>query len=210
MRGDRRIVEATLTLIPLRRLRPHERIVSRAKAGRIASSILSMGLVYRPIIVEEETLTIIDGHHRYTALTMLGAKYAPVILARYGKEIKGIDPPRHTITVRAGTPGEALSKLADELEKLAGHGPGRTLLECRGERLTLHLDPLNTYYAVEMLARHHSRREGAASVTVTLPKLTYKHVLAVGENGEKLPPRSTLHRTPLKKIFIPVKLKTLT
>jgi hypothetical protein len=196
-------------ILPLGRLRPHEKIVSHAKAWRIAASILSTGLIYRPIIVEGETLTIIDGHHRYTALKMLGAKYAPVLLARYHRDIDAIDPPKHTLTVTAPTREEALLTAAETLEKLAGHGPGRTLLECGGARLTLNLDTINAYYAIESLTKRGGTAARGYTVAITLPPLTPKHIVAAGANDERLPPRSTLHRTALKRVLHPVKLKKL-
>ncbi|MCE4609043.1 MAG: ParB N-terminal domain-containing protein [Desulfurococcales archaeon] len=42
--------------------------------------------VKKPIIVDRDTHVILDGHHRYTALNILGAKYVPAYLINYNDD----------------------------------------------------------------------------------------------------------------------------
>ncbi|MEB3759380.1 MAG: ParB N-terminal domain-containing protein [Desulfurococcales archaeon] len=71
-----------LALVPIDMLRPHEEIVED-NLRRVLESIKRDQYVKKPIIVDRVTYVILDGHHRYTALNMLGAKYVPAYLIDY-------------------------------------------------------------------------------------------------------------------------------
>lgn len=80
----------TITLVPLRDLRPHER-VSQEHLTEIEQDLLQEGMIHNPIIADSRSLVILDGHHRYNALKCLGCKYAPVCLIDYRSEGVKVD-----------------------------------------------------------------------------------------------------------------------
>lgn len=69
-------------LVPLRWLRPHEE-VDDEDVKRLTDQIVSDGAIYSPVTVDEGTRVILDGHHRYAALSQLGCELAPCHLVDY-------------------------------------------------------------------------------------------------------------------------------
>ncbi len=63
-------------------LKPHEMTIEKCLKN-IKSQIRDDGRLYMPVIVDRRSMTILDGHHRYAALTQLGAKLVPALLVDY-------------------------------------------------------------------------------------------------------------------------------
>jgi hypothetical protein len=74
-----------IELIPIELLRPHEQIIDE-HVEELLEDIRRRGVLIKPILVDEKTLTILDGHHRVEALRRLGAKYVPAVLVDYDDE----------------------------------------------------------------------------------------------------------------------------
>ena len=72
-------------LEPVVNLLPHEEIVEELLTD-LTNDLINCGKVRDPIVVDEETLTVLDGMHRLAALKDLGAKMAPVCLVPYSTE----------------------------------------------------------------------------------------------------------------------------
>lgn len=49
----------------------------------LAEQIAKDGALFRPIVVDEKTYVILDGHHRFEALKRLGCRKIPVYLVDY-------------------------------------------------------------------------------------------------------------------------------
>ena len=62
-------------------LRGHEEVIPDNLETR-TSKLLSKGF-YKPIIVDRESMVILDGHHKWTAAKSLGLARVPVILVDY-------------------------------------------------------------------------------------------------------------------------------
>ena len=61
----------------------------RKNLEKIKNQILSDGYLINPIIVDQENLVILDGHHRAEALKLLGYKKIPAYVVDYfDKEIR--------------------------------------------------------------------------------------------------------------------------
>ena len=71
-----------VVLIPLELLHPHEE-VDWNRLRELESEILSDGLIRKPILVESETLVILDGHHRVRVLERLRKRLVPALLISY-------------------------------------------------------------------------------------------------------------------------------
>ena len=63
-------------------LRPHEEIISH-KLKKMIKKLSSSGVIHKPLLVDQASLTILDGHHRYNAAIELGLKWIPAILVDY-------------------------------------------------------------------------------------------------------------------------------
>ena len=62
-------------------LRDHEEVIPNNLETR-TSKLLSKGF-YKPIIVDRESMVILDGHHKWTAAKSLGLARVPVIMVDY-------------------------------------------------------------------------------------------------------------------------------
>jgi len=72
-------------ILEVSKLRTHEG-TERGLLDRIREEIRRDGLIKRPILVAEEELVILDGHHRYLALRELGCRKVPVYLIDYASD----------------------------------------------------------------------------------------------------------------------------
>ncbi len=62
-------------------IKPHETI-RLLHAHKILDAIQQDGMVQQPLIVEKNTMILLDGHHRFYALQELGLSKSPVFLCR--------------------------------------------------------------------------------------------------------------------------------
>ena len=73
---------AGVSLAPLSWLKPHEEI--RVKnADQLEKMTLRWGGYTKPLLVDSETGSILDGHHRHAVAQRLGLKRIPVMLFDY-------------------------------------------------------------------------------------------------------------------------------
>lgn len=70
-------------------LRPHE-CTDSTRLRNLCKEILLDGILKKPIVVDEKTNTIIDGHHRVEALRLLGYTKIPVCYVDYMCENIGL------------------------------------------------------------------------------------------------------------------------
>ena len=192
---------AFVRLVEVGRLLPHEEFVP-SRAREVARSILRLGAVLRPILVEANTYVVLDGAHRLAALRMLGARYAPAILVDYASVGLGG-------WLRVYGAG-ALRDARDLLPVARAYRLGGALaLELEGE---------DSYAAVRALERLGHRLLAALppgsvpppnALVVIPPRPTRELVLRAAMGGEPLPPKSTRHLTPLKNVYSPVPLSEL-
>ncbi len=85
-------------LMPLAKLRPHEEH-DHESAVRLSKAIANDGYASKPVVVEERTLTLLDGHHRVAALALLGCKFVPSVLISYEDPRVSLDGWRPGIAV---------------------------------------------------------------------------------------------------------------
>jgi hypothetical protein len=75
-------LEMLIGLEEIGRVRIHEEIIPEL-FKKLESSIKSDGVVKHPVIVDSNTLVVLDGMHRVAALESLGCRYLPVCLVDY-------------------------------------------------------------------------------------------------------------------------------
>ena len=69
-------------IVPIDSLHQHEHVIAD-RLAKVAEIIIREQCVDIPVVVDEKTRVILDGHHRYNALIKLGAKKVPAILIDY-------------------------------------------------------------------------------------------------------------------------------
>ena len=70
-----------IILIDIESLRGHEEVIPD-NLERRTNKLLEKGF-YKPIIVDRESLVILDGHHKWTAGKKLGLGRVPVVMVDY-------------------------------------------------------------------------------------------------------------------------------
>jgi hypothetical protein len=191
-------------LLKINELLPHEH-VREERARRLAKNIILSRRILRPIIVEEESLAVLDGHHRLAALKTLGARYAPVVFAKYERDVRGMGIIRRVLKVKATSPEDALYKATELVENLLEPGTAELKLVSGDRFITLRGSTRSIYWALEVLREGYEGYE----VVAEPPPLSPEDVLKAARASKLFPPRSSLHLTWLKEVIAPVKLKDL-
>lgn len=196
------IVDKRILLSYHEDIKPHEEIIF-SNHRRLLRNMERTGVIYRPVIVDKDTLTIIDGHHRYQTLVSLGYKFIPVVQADYMNDIYQIKPPIIKINMNTDI-------LLDLIEHQVKRGPGNLFLIGADERVVvLRKDPLDTYYMLKDIAMISVGKERKGYTRIIPPKLNpYDIRRAAGSKG-LLPPKSTIHITRLKNYYYPIRLSYL-
>ena len=78
-----------VTLVDMARLRGHEQ-TDETRLNALKAEIESDGMLFRPIVVDEETDVVLDGHHRLAALKLLGCSKIPVCYVSYASDSIGV------------------------------------------------------------------------------------------------------------------------
>jgi hypothetical protein len=184
-----------LELLPPADLAPHERTIP-ARVASLLQAILAARAVYKPIIADEATLTVIDGHHRLHALMLLGARRVPVLLVDYERDAARIDP----------APKPAMPSLLARLSPT--RGTAAAVISNGGTRV-LPVDPLGAYEALARSPDPQAAGPGPHGATITLPPPEPWVVRELAARRLLLPPQTTIHRTWAKAILAPVPLRLL-
>lgn len=103
-----------ITIIHNHLLKQHERI-RKSHLKMLFNQIQSDGFISDPIVVDKNTMIILDGHHRFNVIKLLGLTLSPVFLVDYkNKKIKvtswrkGGEKVTKKLVVRAGLSGKLL------------------------------------------------------------------------------------------------------
>jgi len=75
--------------IEIKLLKPHEEICP-VHLRNLQNEIKKDGCVRDPIIVDKNTMVILDGHHRWNLLLSLGAEFCPCCLVDYQSDEIGV------------------------------------------------------------------------------------------------------------------------
>jgi len=89
MSGEGAITQLRYAILDIEKLRPHERTKPEL-LERLLEAIRAEGFLRRPVLVEDEHFVILDGHHRYEALRLLGCVRIPVYLVHYDDPAIGL------------------------------------------------------------------------------------------------------------------------
>jgi ParB-like chromosome segregation protein Spo0J len=79
-------VQGELKLLDPRELRAHED-VDPARVASLVEEIRAAGAFYPPVLVDDKTRVILDGHHRWRAATALGFRVLPCYCVDYLNDV---------------------------------------------------------------------------------------------------------------------------
>ena len=111
--------------VEIRKLNPHEEVI-KENLKEVLTSLKVEGRLKEPVIVDQETRVILDGHHRVKAFALLGLKKIPCKLVDYNSDEITVESRRN----RKITKEEVIEKgLSDELfpPKTSKHKIGRKI-----------------------------------------------------------------------------------
>ncbi len=196
-------------LLPIRELLPHEETMD-SRLATLLEDIALRGIVEKPIIVDEKTYTIIDGHHRFNALRKLKAKMVPVILADYSKDIYRIESFMKSIVVEAVDKYRALEIVESILRSYSSRYYEPTIITIDNTSIKLYINPVDLSLALKEYCRNFKPRgKKQYIVKINPPPLKPQQIVSSASEEILLPPRTTRHITSLKRYHYPVKITRL-
>jgi len=86
LRRKKPLIPWRIHIVPIELLKPHEE-VCREYLLKLYDEIVEDKVLKKPLLVEDKYYIVLDGHHRYAVLKMLGAKVAPVFLIDYSSSL---------------------------------------------------------------------------------------------------------------------------
>lgn len=103
----------SIKLIHISSLKVHEQIIPDHVA-ELKKTIEQDNAIYEPVIVDRQTMIVLDGHHRVTVAKELGLTHIPALLVDYNSDQIRVKSWRPEITVskqmviQAGLTGQLL------------------------------------------------------------------------------------------------------
>ena len=73
--------------IEINKIKQHEAI-STEHMKKIKEEISKAGIFSEPIIIDEKSLVVLDGHHRLNSCRQLGLKRIPCLLVKYLEDVR--------------------------------------------------------------------------------------------------------------------------
>ena len=101
------------SIVEIDTLRGHEAL-DNLKLKSLRDEIENDGILKRPIVVDEKTYVVLDGHHRIGALRQLGCSKIPVYFVNYLSPKIGVEDSRSgeelpkDVVIKAGLSGNLL------------------------------------------------------------------------------------------------------
>lgn len=200
-------------LVNIKNLRVHEEYI-REHLNELKREILNDGILKKPIIVEKNTLIILDGTHRVTLAKELGFKWIPAVLIDYSEaEIRS-----WARVFRGKNAISVVMELVGNFVKCDG-GKGRHEISIIRDgieigKCKIGANILETYWAIYFIEKH-MRRIGCKveivsdeeaylksynAVVIVPPPIDKNDVIEAVFQGKLFPPKSTRH---VLKITLP-------
>ncbi|MFP4686944.1 MAG: ParB N-terminal domain-containing protein [bacterium] len=209
----------------LSEIRPHEAVHKQALES-FCNSLRKKGLFYKPILIDGESGTILDGTHRWAGLREMGAKQVPTIEFDYlnDQEIKVFtwypitdQPARKVLKI--------VEKLADEIEALPPEQTfypppnGDQILLTNDLSYRLKADDIKFFKNLgqeldlefvqdyNQLVKHINGAKQGCGFLRQPPSRA--QVIEIAQSGESVPAKATRHWLPFKYQHIMVKIEEI-
>lgn len=226
-------LELRIRLEELARVKIHEEIIPEL-LEELAGQIRADGVAKHPVIVDLNTLVVLDGMHRVAAIEKLGCKYLPVCLVDYrnphlyvgcwhrvvrgevgAEELLNV-PKSLGLEVRAASPHEALEALEDRrgaaalLTKqgchlLGGGGLRESYGLVREIEGAFRRGGLEVEYATERDAKQ-AVGSGEAAAAIMTQRARKEEVIEAALSGNLFAHKTTRHVVPARPMGIDVPL----
>lgn len=212
-----------VALARLDSLRPHEESIED-RALYVKNSIIRTRVLRKPLLVDKRTNVILDGAHRHRALRELGITIAPVIYVDYLLEEEIRVSRWVRIYVLRDSDKILLRRILDHVQSYSCDVIDRSSRNLVSIELVARR-ALEAYRVIqeierdkeiissikEIIFRTNLRRRplGEKIIAIIPPTLRKEEVIEAALSEDLLPPKSTRHITILKKIQIPISIKTL-
>jgi len=220
-----------ITLIDLDDLKPHEEIIEQSVA-ELAYNIRTQNEVRDPLMVDKQSLVILDGMHRYNALKRIGCRCAPVCLVEYEDPRIVVGSWFRLFNVKEpdSSAAEALEALDLKYERKA-NGPDQTdlastaiITELSAFQLTKEVDRLPKSQLAVRIEKYISGRgnkcehapENAvaelssnANIVIPVPVFSKTEIKETAISGRLLPHKVTRHVIPSRPLGVNVPLDLL-
>jgi hypothetical protein len=118
-------------------LKQHEMIIG-CHLAKLMGEMEDDGFISDPVIVDRDTMVILDGHHRFNILKKLGLRLCPVCLVDYKNDA--------AITVDCWRDGEKITK-----EEVLSAGLSGKLLEPKTSKHNIPNRPVSMRFAFDEL-----------------------------------------------------------
>jgi len=218
--GDPFVVD--LRIVPISNLLIHEEVVPE-RLARLKEQLIGDGILSDPILIDRDSLVVLDGTHRVVALRELGAKYVLVAMVDYGDPrillrnwYRAIRGNMDEVIKEALSMGFMRSHEASSvaIKIVAGSKeliyPTRSLHDAymvvRELEDRLRLRGLRIEYVTEEQADWLRGRDVAIMMT---PKLSKSDVVEHARKGMLFPPKTTRHVFPIRPISVDFPMKYL-
>jgi len=211
-------------MIPLSEVRSHEEVIEE-ELEDFTRSLKSKGVFYRPILLDKNTLVVLDGHHRVEGLRRLGAKKVPSILLDYDSD----DIKLYTWYPIIWEDRDEVMPFLEKYAKLEEMGvedaqrkvdanealfcilpgiDGRTTVIYSEEDL---MDDLGKHFGIEYVDTLDflTKMENREGVLLYRRAHTKEEVIERALKGNKFPPKTTRHYLPYRYQDIRIKLSYL-
>jgi len=193
-------------LVDVRALKLHEECIKEHLEG-LKEEILSDGVLKKPIIVDKNTMIVLDGTHRVTIAREVGFKVIPALLIDYteagiyswARIFTGKNAKKYVI--------EFLQKMFKESQSVQGKNivvffngkeylrikSSRSILEIYRTLYSLERKMLSKGFSVKIVPDYVIERYWHSSLVIVPPRIRREDVIRVVSEGKCFPPKSTRH-----------------
>jgi len=225
-------LQLNIALIETEKLILHEEIIPES-LERLRNNIKFDNIIHSPVIVDSNSLVILDGAHRVTALKSLGCRYTPVCLVDYyNQEIKldrwcrtfRGDIKTDDVIFRAQELGVTITLIEDDV-----YDESKTLIISNGQsyQLKAPFDGVEQEFSVVseleswaismgIKVKHETYqdalmhlKQGIYPLILCPPKLNKSQVINVTQNGNVFTHKATRHRIPARPMGLNIPLSIL-
>jgi hypothetical protein len=208
-------IEFSLALVPPQRLRPHEEVIPR-EVRKLTKSFTDLGIQHDPIIVDEDTLTVLDGMHRLAATKALGIRNVLCMTIDYLNPAIRVDTWNRQFRGSPKVVAELASRLSDrklptlrvvtakQTETIVGEDMN-ALDSCKS--FTKFIKEVEKLLGPETITA--SRIPVQGSFLLVPPLVSKEDIINMAQIGTVLPPKSTRHVFPVRVLTASVPLNLM-
>lgn len=225
-------LKLSIALVETEKLILHEQVIP-ASLEKLRNNIKTEKILQAPVIVDTNSLVILDGMHRVTALKSLGCRYTPVCLVDYDSQEIKLD--RWCRTFRGSISIDDIIAQAQRLGVVAtlcedeNYDESKILIVADGTSYQL-IPPLHDIeYEFSIVSKieawainngvkvgHETYqdavshlKQGKLSIILCPPKVNKNQVIEVTQKGKVFTPKATRHMIPARPMGLNIPLSIL-